>query len=150
MNWKWKYWVVWSNSLLYSCRICPLEFFIVFKLENKKYSVGKCVSYTPDTRMLQMNPPNDWLKTGWAWGSQTRTRLVDSLFCITCSLENNAFSVLRYTTLCYIASRFILPPHSLASSRGCSLAITSLQFGTTVTSFQVDSNNNYFKLFDGI
>ena len=52
--------------------------------------------------------------------------------------------------LCYIASRFILPPHSLASSWGCSLAITSLQVGTTLTSFQVDTNNNYFKLFDGI
>ena len=98
--------------------------------------------------MLQMNPPDDWLKTGWARDSQTRTRLVDSLFCITCSLENNAFSVLRYTTLCYIASRFILPPHSLASSWGCSLAITSLQDGTTLTSFQVDTNNNYFKLFE--
>ena len=28
--------------------------------------------------------------------SQTLTQLVDSLFCITCSLENNAFSVLHY------------------------------------------------------
>ena len=58
--------------------------------------------------------------------------------------------VLRYTTLCYIASRFILPPHSLASSWDGSLAITSLQVGTTLTSFQVDTNNNDFKLFDGI
>ena len=33
---------------------------------------------------------------GWAWDSQTHTRLVDSLICITCSLENNAFSVLHY------------------------------------------------------
>ena len=100
--------------------------------------------------VAKVNPPNDWLKRGWARDSQTRTRLVGSLFCITCSLENNAFCVLRYTTLCYIASRFILPPHSLASLRGCSLAITSWQVGTTVTSFQVDTNNNYFKLFDGI
>ena len=38
--------------------------------------------------------------------------------------------------------RFILPPRSLASS--------SLQVGTTLTSFQVDTNSNYFKLFDGI
>ena len=57
---------------------------------------------------------------------------------------------LPYTTLCYIASRFILPPHSLASSWDGSLAITSLQVGTTLTSFQVDTNNNDFKLFDGI
>ena len=41
--------------------------------------------------MKEMNPPDDWLKTGWTRDSQTRTRLVDSLFCITCSLENNAF-----------------------------------------------------------
>ena len=27
-----------------------------------------------------MSPPNDWLKTGRARDSQTRTRLVDSLF----------------------------------------------------------------------
>ena len=100
--------------------------------------------------VAKVNPPNDWLKRGWARDSQTRTRLVGSLFCITCSLENNAFCVLRYTTLCYIASRFILPPHSLASSWDGSLAITSLQVGTTLTSFQVDTNNNDFKLFDGI
>ena len=59
----------------------------------------------------------------------------------TCSLENNALSVVHYvikvtyTTSCYIALRFILvwnfrarpysvlPPGSPASSRGCSLAI---------------------------
>ena len=35
---------------------------------------------------------------GWPWvrDSQTHTRLMDSLICITCSLENNAFSVLHY------------------------------------------------------
>ena len=32
----------------------------------------------------------------WVWDSQTHTRLVDSLICITCSLKNNAFSVLHY------------------------------------------------------
>ena len=49
--------------------------------------------------VAKVNPPNDWLKRGWARDSQTRTRLVDSLFCITCSLENNAYSILRFTTL---------------------------------------------------
>ena len=34
--------------------------------------------------------------TGWARDSRTRTLLVDSLICITCSFENNAFSVLHY------------------------------------------------------
>ena len=47
-------------------------------------------------QMMEMNPPDDWLKTGRARDSQTRTRLVDSLFRITCSLENNAFSYLHY------------------------------------------------------
>ena len=61
------------------------------------------------TRTMQINPPDDWLKTGWTQDSQVRTRLVDSLFCITCSLENNTFfvlwfffSLLPYITLCYI------------------------------------------------
>ena len=84
-------------------------------------------------------------KVGWTRDSQARTRLVDSLFFITCSLENNAFSVLHYVisvALHYsILHRFEtfsapgtiaqgsvrLPPRSLASSRGCSLAITYQQ-----------------------
>ena len=37
-----------------------------------------------------------WLRMGWSRDLQTRTRLVDSLFCITCLLENDAFSVLHY------------------------------------------------------
>ena len=45
---------------------------------------------------MQMNPTEDWLKTEWARHSQTRARLVDSLLFITCSLENNVFSVLHY------------------------------------------------------
>ena len=40
----------------------------------------------------ESTPVDDWLKTGWARDSQT---FVDSLFCITCSLENNPFSVLH-------------------------------------------------------
>ena len=42
--------------------------------------------------------------------SQTLTRHVDSLLCITCSLENNAFSVLHYvikvTIRYYMLHRF--------------------------------------------
>ena len=45
------------------------------------------------------DPPDDWLKTGRARDSQTRTRLVDSLICIRCLLENNAFSVLHYVVV---------------------------------------------------
>ena len=78
-----------------------------------KIPAGKCDNCT---RMMQMNPPDDWLKKGWALDSQTRARLVDSLLCMTCSLENNGFSVLHHVikvalhyTLCQIDSRFILP-----------------------------------------
>ena len=80
-------------------------------------------------------------KVGWTRDSQARTRLVDSLFFITCFLENNAFSVLHYVisvvlhycmlhpfeifaapgTIAHGSVR--LPPRSLASSRGWSLAI---------------------------
>ena len=46
------------------------------------------------------------VEDGMSTDSQTRTRLVDSLFCITCSLENNAFSVLHYVTLQLLLHRF--------------------------------------------
>ena len=93
------------------------------------------------THMMQINPPDDWLKTGSTRDSQARTRLVDSLICITCSLENNAFFVLLFLFLCYLTFLYVtsirdffcpgtiahgsirLPPRSLASSRGCSLAM---------------------------
>ena len=78
------------------------------------------------------------LKTGWARrDSQTRKRLVTTLSCITCSLENNAFSVLhylikvtlRFLTLPYVTSRrdsFCLGifAHALL---GCRLAASRLR-----------------------
>ena len=93
------------------------------------------------THMMQIDPPDDWLKTGWTRDSQARTRLVDSLFCITCSPENNAFFVLLFFFLCYLTflyvtsiRDFFYPWNNRArlyqaaasqppSSRGCSLAI---------------------------
>ena len=62
------------------------------------------------------------------------TRLMDSLLCITCSLENNAFSVLHNVRkvilhyLCYIARRFEI--HSaleLSALLGCRLAALRLR-----------------------
>ena len=109
------------------------RYYYFLAVGNKKFQRVKCDSYT---RMMQMNPPDDWLKTGWARDSQTRTRLMDSLFCIKCSVENNAVSVLHYfiklTLHCLrdsfclgtFAHGFIrLPPRSLASSRRCSFSI---------------------------
>ena len=105
---------------------------------NKKFQRANATVIAYDANEY---PPDDCLKTGWARDSQTRTRLVDSLICITCSLENNELSVLHYVinvALHYwVLHRFEifsapgtialgsirLPPRSLASSRGCSLAI---------------------------
>ena len=56
---------------------------------------------------------------------------MDSLICITCSLENNAFSVLYYVMfalLCYIDSRFFLPlEQSRTAPLGCHLATSRLR-----------------------
>ena len=84
------------------------------------------------TRMMQINPPDDWLKTGWTRDSQARTRLVDSLFYITCSLENNAFfvlfSLLPYISTCYLNLRFFLPlEQSRTALLGCRLAASRRQ-----------------------
>ena len=81
-----------------------------------------------------MNQPDDWLKTGWAQNSQTRTRLVDSLLCITCSLENNTFFVLHYVikgTLHYLMLHGFEIHSVLELSRavlfGCRLAASRLR-----------------------
>ena len=91
---------------------------------------GQCDSCT---QMTEMNPPDDWLNTGWTRDSQTRTRLVDSLFCITCSLENNAFClhyVIKVTLHYLTLHRFKI--HSVSElSRtallGCPLAASRLR-----------------------
>ena len=108
---------------------------LLFYLEacKKKFQRANATDIAQDGK----DPPN-----GLARDSQTRTRLVDSLICTTCSLENNVFSVLHYVmvTLHYSTlHRFEifstpgtfahgsirLPPRNLASSRGCSLAINN-------------------------
>ena len=95
--------------------------------------MGKCDSRTRMMQLKEMNPPDDWLKTGWTRDSQTRTRLVDSLFCITCSLENNAFCLLYVikVTLHYLTlHRFKI--HSVwklsrTALLGCRLAASRLR-----------------------
>ena len=53
---------------------------------NKKFQRpnGTAIAYDANEY-----PPDDWLKTRWARDSQTRTRLGNSLICITRSLEDN-------------------------------------------------------------
>ena len=106
------------------CLICLEKSWITVTI--KKIPAGKCNSYM---RMLQMNPPNDWLRTGWARDSQTCTWLVYSLFCVICSLKNNAFSVLHYVikvTLHYLMLH-CFKIHSVlelsCTALGCLLAI---------------------------
>ena len=60
---------------------------------NKKFQWANAAAIACDANEY---PPDYWLKMVWAQGSQTRTQLLDSLFCITCSLKINAFSVLHY------------------------------------------------------
>ena len=50
------------------------------------------------TRMMQIHPPDDWLKTGQTRDSQARTRLVDSSSVLyhVLARKHNAFSVLHY------------------------------------------------------
>ena len=78
------------GTYTYSCRICLLEFFINFKPKNNK----KC--QWANATALHICCKWIDLTTGWARDSQTPTWLMVSLFCITCSLINNAFSVLHY------------------------------------------------------
>lgn len=75
-----------------------LKFFIVFKPKtNKKYPAGKCVGYTPDTRMLQkwIHPTIGWRREehgthkhargSWILCSvpRVRSKTIHSLICIT-------------------------------------------------------------------
>ena len=70
----------------------PLFFFFL-AAGNRKFQRANATAIAYDANEY---PPDDWLKTGWARDLQTRTRLVDSLIYVTCSPENNAFSVLHY------------------------------------------------------
>ena len=59
---------------------------------NKKIPAAKCAAIYAYAYAANSNAS----KAGWTRDSQACTRLVDSLFCITCSLENNAFAALHY------------------------------------------------------
>ena len=94
------------------------------------------------SRMMQtkIHPTIGWRRDEHGTHKHAHGSCMDSLICITCSLENNAFSVLHYVMVALhysVLHRFEifsapgtialgsirLPPRSLASSRGCSLAI---------------------------
>ena len=60
-------WIHLQHSVKLSHLICLLEFFIVFKLKNKRPFVGKYNSYT---RMFQMNPPK--MLAVLCWKQQSR------------------------------------------------------------------------------
>ena len=93
---------------------------------------------------------------------------MDSLICITCSLENNAFSVLHYVMVALhysmlhrfeifsapgtIAHGSIrLPPRSLASSRGCSLVYNNKVLnGATNSNFLHVLTFKVYFIIDGV
>ena len=90
-------------------------------------------------RMEMIHPTIGWRRDEHGTHKHAHGSCMDSLICITCSLENNAFSVLHYVMVALnytmlhrfeilsapgtIEHGYRLPPLSLASSRGCSLAI---------------------------
>ena len=136
-------WQVYSfATYAYSCRICPhlpAGIFIVFMpIKNKKLQRANATAIRVCCRWI--HPTIGWRQD--KHGTHKHAH-VDSLSCITCSLENNAFSVLHYVikvNLHYLMLHRVeihsalelsrtallynrLPPRSLASSRGYSLAI---------------------------
>ena len=112
----------------------PFELFCLAAC-NKKFQ-GE--SARPYTHAANANAN----KAGWTRDSKSTHTARGFLFCITCSLGNNAFSVLHYVisvalhysmlhrfeifsasgTIAHGSIR--LPPRSLASSRGCEAANT--------------------------
>ena len=95
------------------------------------------------------------LTIGWRRderGTHKHTRLVDSLICIKCSLQNNAFSVPHYVMaalhydLCYIDSRFFLPLEQLRTVLlGCCLAASVFREAARWQLFYFIFNVNYNK-----
>ena len=53
MNFSLKFWVDSLGTYSCRCRICPLEFFTVYRLSNNK----KIQAVDSFTNVLQMNPP---------------------------------------------------------------------------------------------
>ena len=74
----------------------------------------KCDSYTRMTANDANESTQRLVKDGIAWDSQTCTRLVNSPFCITCSLENNALSVVHYVIKVIL---HLLPPQGFRPER---------------------------------
>ena len=82
--------------------------------------------------LMQINPSDDWLKTGWAGDSQTRARLVDSVLyhvfvskqCILCSaLSHKGYLTLPHVTSIRDSFYLELSPTALS---GCRLAASRL------------------------
>ena len=74
----------------------------------------KCDSYTRMTANDANESTQRLVKDGMSMGSQTCARLVNSPFCITCSLENNALSVAHYVIKVIL---HILPPQGFRPER---------------------------------
>ena len=100
-----------------------------FAAANKKFQQANSTTIAFDANE---DPPASWLRTWWAWDSQTRTWLVDSLSSVCLKTMHSLFCImsqmLRYITLCYIDSSFFLPLElSRTSLLGCLLAALNLR-----------------------
>ena len=105
-----------------------LLFFSLKMIRNSSRQVRQLYAYVANESTRRL------VEDGISQNSQTRTRLVDSLLCITCSLENNAFSVLHYVikgTLHYLMLHGFEIHSGLELSRavlfGCRLAASRLR-----------------------
>ena len=122
---------------------------------QKKNSSGQMRQIS--RRMEMIHPTIGWRRDEHGTHKHAHGSCMDSLTCITCSLENNAFSVLHYVMVALhysVLHRFEtfsapgkithgsirLPPRNLASSRGCSLAIIFANMRA--------SKSTYYLLYD--
>ena len=100
-----------------------------------KNPAGKWDSYARMMQIMQMNPPDDWLMTGWAWNTAIGFSVLYHLFAqkqfILCSaLRHKSYLRVSYVTsirdpFCLwtfinFAHVFIRQPHR--KTQGCSLA----------------------------
>ena len=129
---KLKNWLWWANEafLIYvfcfkdTKNLAALLFFLA--ASNKKFQRANATYIAREGS----DPPDDWLKTGWARDSHgswillslssVRSKTMHFLSCITSWLPN--------ITLCYIDSRFFLPlEQSRAALLGCRLPASRLR-----------------------
>ena len=125
----------WSLPNYFASKTQKISLLFFLAACTKKFQQANVTDITWDGN----DPPDDWLKTGWARDPQTRTRLVDSLIVSrACSKTMHSLSCitsgLPYITLCYIDSIFFPPLEQLRTALlGCRLVFARLLAGNKST-----------------